>query len=168
MSPSSTFGDRTEVYNGVEGSVQARFGAGGVISAGVSIGSTLTDSCASPDFPSQFCRSSLPVSSQSQDQDFGRIPPQWGLQVSGALQNLSGIPVSATYVATNAEVVPSLGRNLAACGSRVPCTATTTVTILEPNTEFEDRVHAARCSREQDDRNRGGCACCPDSTSTTC
>ena len=49
--------------------------------------------------------------------------------------------MQASYVATNAEVAPSLGRNLAACGTRVPCTATTTVNLIEPFTVFEDRIY---------------------------
>ena len=57
----------------------------------------------------------------------------------GALQNLSGRPVASTYVATNAQIAPSLGRNLAACGAAVTCTASAVVTIMEPNTVFEDR-----------------------------
>ena len=79
--------------------------------------------------------------------------PWWGIQTAANMQNLTGIPVAASYVATNAQVAPSLGRNLAACGTRVPCTATTalnpyylgaTITsgtiLMEPNKVFEDRL----------------------------
>ena len=51
--------------------------------------------------------------------------PWWGVQTATTIQSLPGIPIAATYIATNAQVAPSLGRNLAACGIRVPCTATT-------------------------------------------
>src|SRR5207302_9254920 len=68
------------------------------------------------------------------------------------LQNLKGIPVAASYIPTNAQIAPSLGRNLAACGTRVPCTATASnpvfvgaaivsgVQLIEPNKTFEDRL----------------------------
>ena len=52
-----------------------------------------------------------------------------------------GLQCAATYVATNAEIAPSLGRNLAACGNvTVGCTAFALVNLIEPNTQFEDRV----------------------------
>ena len=35
----------------------------------------------------------------------------------------------AAYTASNAEIAPSLGRNLAACAGRVPCTATAIVPL---------------------------------------
>ena len=44
-------------------------------------------------------------------------------------------------MATNREVAPSLGRNLAACGAATiaTCTATVTVPLVEPQTLFEKR-----------------------------
>jgi hypothetical protein len=71
-------------------------------------------------------------------------------------QNLAGIPITgvagqqglvfgdpiagASYVATNAEVAPSLGHNLGACGGRVPCTATATINLLPSYAGFEKRL----------------------------
>ena len=40
---------------------------------------------------------------------------------------------------TWSEVKKSLGRNLAACGTRVVCSATANVPLLEPYTQFEPR-----------------------------
>ena len=40
---------------------------------------------------------------------------------------------------TNAQISPSLGRSLAACGTRSPCTATVTIPLVAPNTLFESR-----------------------------
>ncbi|MGE3707946.1 MAG: hypothetical protein AB7I13_21940, partial [Vicinamibacterales bacterium] len=39
----------------------------------------------------------------------------------------------------NAMIAPSLGRNLAACGTRTTCTATATVPLIAPQTLFEPR-----------------------------
>ena len=58
---------------------------------------------------------------------------------SGTFQNVAGPPYQANYEATNAEIAPSLGRNLAACGTRPVCTATALVPLLSPQTYFEDR-----------------------------
>lgn len=137
----AAFGERSNVYDGLEFSLRSRFGRGGVLQGGVGMGRTTVDNCASPDFPAQFCRNTLPFRGELQVKFSGSYPLPWGLQLSGALQNHSGRPVLATFVATNAQIAPSLGRNLAACGTATiaTCTATSTVSIVEPNTRFESR-----------------------------
>jgi hypothetical protein len=141
------FGGRTNVYNGLELSVNARFGRGGVLQGGIGMGHTTNDNCNTPDVPLlathstyPYCRITMPFKGEMQIKMSGSYPlPWWGIQLSGALQNLSGRPISASYVATNAQVFAALGRNLAQCGAQATCTATTTVSILEPNTLFEER-----------------------------
>jgi hypothetical protein len=59
---------------------------------------------------------------------------EWDLAFAATYQDLSGIPIAASYVATNAEIAPRLGRNLAA-GAR----GRVTINLIEPNTMFEDR-----------------------------
>jgi len=62
-------------------------------------------------------------------------------QVSGVLQNLPGIPITASYVATNGEIVPTLGRNLGQCRDAAVCNGTVTLNnLFEPNTRFADRL----------------------------
>jgi hypothetical protein len=80
-------------------------------------------------------------------------PLWWDLQASAIYQGLAGVPIGSAfysttsgqlpldYVFTNAQIAPSLGRNLAACGTRVPCNATATVQIVEPNKYFDDRLN---------------------------
>jgi Carboxypeptidase regulatory-like domain len=138
----AAFGGRTNVYNGLEFSVNSRFVGGAVLSGGVGMGQTDINNCAAPDVVPQFCENTIPFSGELQVKVSGAYPlPWWGLNLSGVLQNLSGRPQAATYVATNAQIFPSLGRNLAACGTATlaTCTATATVTIMEPNTVYEDR-----------------------------
>jgi hypothetical protein len=62
-----------------------------------------------------------------------------GFFVSGVFENLPGISYEANYQASNAEIVPSLGRSLAACGTRAGCTSTVTVPLIAPQTLFEPR-----------------------------
>jgi hypothetical protein len=134
-------GGRTQVYNGIELSMNARFGRGGVVQGGIGMGRTLVDTCNTPDVPAQFCQNTLPFKGETQIKISGSYPlPWWGLLVSGALQNLSGRPISATHVVPNSQIAPVLGRNLAQCGSATTtCTASVTVNLIEPNTMFEDR-----------------------------
>jgi len=71
---------------------------------------------------------------------------------SGTLQNMPGPPIFANYVVPNAVIAPNLGRDLAACGTRRPCTATFAgipqvavstaavgIPLLAPFTQFEGR-----------------------------
>jgi hypothetical protein len=59
----------------------------------------------------------------------------YGFRAGVTYQNIPGIPIYATYVATNAEIAPALGRNLAA-GPR----GTVSVDLIAPQTRFEDRI----------------------------
>jgi len=62
-------------------------------------------------------------------------PLPWKLQTSATYQNIAGIPVTASYPATNAQIAPSLGRNLSAGP-----TATATLALIPANSQFEDRL----------------------------
>ena len=93
--------------------------------------------------PASYCSSaipslsalSVPWSQQTQFKLFGAYPlPWWRLQVSGVFQNLPGPQDTATRVYPNAQVAPSLGRNLSA-----GATATVAVALLPPYTLFERR-----------------------------
>jgi hypothetical protein len=141
------FGTRTEVYNGIDVTMSARFGAGGLLQGGFNTGRTDYDNCVEVDYPGQvlatttvqprdFCRYSLPFEGQTQYKFSGVYPlPWWGILASGTFQNLAGIPIAANRPYANAEIAPSLGRNLSA-----GATGTATVALLEPNTMFEKRL----------------------------
>jgi hypothetical protein len=140
ISDVNQFGGRTTVYNGLEFSMNGRFRRGAVLQGGIGMGRTLNDTCNVPDVPAQFCRNIMPFKGETQIKISGSYPlPWWGLQISGAMQNLSGRPISASFVASNAQIAPVLGRNLAQCGAAAVCNATATVAIIEPNTMFEGR-----------------------------
>jgi hypothetical protein len=157
VQPAANFGKQYDRYDGVDIALNARYGRGGLLTGGVSTGKTVSDNCAvvkgNPQIGlstagatasltnEEFCHVVLPWSAQTQVKLAGSYPlPWWGLQVSGTYQNLPGIPIFANYVATNAEIAPSLGRNLSSCPTTTEaCTATATVAIMVPNSKFEDR-----------------------------
>ena len=115
MTLASNFGSRTEVYNGIDVTIDARFDNGASISGGLSTGQTTTDNCAvKPDSPdSRFCNQTQPFAAQTQVKLNGVYPlPWWGLQASAVLQNIPGIPIRANLSYANAAVAPSLGRSL--------------------------------------------------------
>lgn len=173
----SNFGDQVERFHGVDLTLQARFRNGGLIVGGVSTGSTLHDTCAFNDLPHVqpltvlgaapsttiatprepgFCRVSTPWSAGTQLKLLGVVPLPWDFRLSGTYQDIAGIPLAASYVASNAQVRQSLGRNLAACGSAAVCNATATIDLIAPNTRYvegRNRTVSVRFNRRFEWRN---------------
>ena len=83
-----------------------------------------------------------PWSSGTQVKFLAVYPLPWDLETSAIFQNSPGIPITASYVITNAQVRDALGRNLAACPSQTVATCTQTVRteLIPPNTVFEPRL----------------------------
>jgi hypothetical protein len=81
-----------------------------------------------------------PWSAGTQVKFLAVYPLPWGFQVSGTYQNIPGIPITATYPASNAQVASELGRNLASCGSTTPCNANVNAELIPPLSRFEDRL----------------------------
>ena len=139
----SNFGKQTQVFNGIEGTMNLTFGSGGVVSGGFSTGATATDNCAAiVDSPQkQFCKNTPAWSTGNQIKFMVVAPLPWSLRLSATYQNLQGAPITASYVATNAEIRPSLGRNLGSCNlTDTTCNGTALLELIEPNTVFEDRL----------------------------
>ncbi len=138
----SNFGKQTNVFNGIDATMDWRYGKGGFLSGGVSTGQSVTDDCdAIVDSPQKrFCHIS-PAWIDGTQFKFSVVQPlPWGLRASAVFQNTPGIPIQASYVATNAEIAPSLGRNLGQCRGAATCNGTLAIDLLEPNTQFEDRL----------------------------
>jgi hypothetical protein len=134
--PDSNFGKQTEIYNGVDFTVSARLPRRASLGGGISAGRTATSNCAIVDSPQQalFCSVTPPF--QPRVKLNGVYPLPWDMQVSGVFQSNPGTPISASYVATNAQVQPSLNRPLSGSASTVTIT-----NIFQPQTEFEGRIN---------------------------
>jgi hypothetical protein len=155
--PASRFGDVTETWNGVDVTVNARMQAGVVVQGGVSTGRTALNMCPIwAQHPNVSIASSLQASASTapggagQVGDFcdqqsalltqvkflGSYPlPWWGVQMSATFQNFPGQPIFANYVATNAVIRPSLGRNLSSGAN-----GTVTFNIVPPGEMYLDRI----------------------------
>jgi hypothetical protein len=150
----SQFGKQTQVFNGVDITVSARFAERGQLSGGVSMGRTVTDNCYQNDDPSllaqagvatyprsdAFCHLAAPWSSGTQVKFMAVYPLPWGIQTSAIYQNSSGIPITAQLVVPNAAVAPSLGRNLGSCRGAETCNGNVTVDLIPPTEVFEPRL----------------------------
>ena len=129
------YGTQREVYDGVDLVTTTRFGKGGYLSGGLNTGRTKTDNCFVVDSPQQerFCNITPPFLMQVKF--LASYPlPWWGLKTSAVIQAVPGPEIRASYVATNAQILPSLGRNLASGAG-----GTATLDLIEPGTIYGDR-----------------------------
>jgi hypothetical protein len=158
----SNYGGQTEIYNGIDVTLNARFSSGAQVGGGLSAGRTVSDTCALNAVPqvrvstldgaavaataplvsrtSEFCRTTRPWADATQVKFLAIYPLPWDFQVSATYQNIPGIPIMASRVFTNAEVRSSLGRDLGACRGAAACNATALVDMVPSGTMFEDRL----------------------------
>jgi hypothetical protein len=143
--------DQTEVFNGVDLGVSARIRRGIVLSGGTSTGHTQTNNCYALNDPTlTFAGTAAGVQAaridascdirppfQTQFKFYGVYPlPWWGLQTSASYQSVPGPQMTASYPATNAQIIPTLGRSLAAGPN-----ATATVDLIPPGTRYNVRLN---------------------------
>ena len=140
-----------EIFNGVDIAVNARFGEGGVLTGGVTIGRSVFDMCWQNNLPHVQQRqigSRDQVALLARSDQFCRIVPPWwdgnGSQikfqavyplprdfvVSGTFKHLPGIPNPARFNYSNAIAAASLGRDFSSCRGAVPCTDSGSVELL--------------------------------------
>lgn len=141
--PASNFGKQQRVSNFIHASIDTRLRSGMLLRGGIDTGSTTTDSCFVIDSPQALlqCRSEPGWNGRTQIKVQGSYPFPAGIVAAVILQNIPSVPYGASYRATNAEIAPSLGRNLAACGTRTiqTCTAAVFVPLFDPNIHYESR-----------------------------
>ncbi|PYR29499.1 MAG: hypothetical protein DMF92_11595 [Acidobacteria bacterium] len=138
-------GQRSDVFNGVDLTVSARWPNGAQLTGGTSTGREEIKTCQVVDTPQAllFCDNKPPF--QTQLKFLGVYPlPWWGIQVSGAFQSVPGPEISSfsitgnnqgtSYVATNNEVKSTLGRDLSSGAN-----GTVTVPMIQPGTMYGDR-----------------------------
>jgi hypothetical protein len=113
-----------------------RLPRGARVGGGVDTGRSVADRCFVVDSPQEMlnCRVVTPFKGQTQVKLYGSLPLPADFVVSGTYQNMSGPMIEANYAATNADIAPSLGRNLA--GGAL----TSTIPLIPPQTMFEGRT----------------------------
>ena len=145
------YGEQTEVYNGVDASVTWRV-QGLTLFAGLSTGRTTTSQCFTVDMPAVFLSVTSPAVSSTttpqspmsrcevvppfltQYKGYGVYQLPWGVSLSGTYQAVpqpagGGLfqSITADYIATNAEIAPSLLRPLSSGAN-----GTVAVELLKP------------------------------------
>ena len=140
----SHFGEQSQVYNGVDVTLAARFGQGGQFSGGLSMGRTVLDNCAVVNSPQdarpEFCKTVPPWSAGTQLKFMAIYPLPLSMQASVIYQNFGGIENNPTITLTNAQIAPSLGRNLSSCGAVAVCNQTVTIDGAPAGSMYEPRI----------------------------
>ena len=141
-----------KVYNGFDVLVTARLGRGIFVLGGVNTGRQELNYCASPDFPPQFCERASATSEGLRAHGWGAgtdvkwnvvYPlPRYGIQAALTYNNTAGQYIQPQRVYTNAEIAPSLGRNLSSCPAPTgACNSTVLVQLTDQRTLYEKRAN---------------------------
>jgi len=148
----------TEIYNGFDVAIDVRLPKGLTVNGGLNAGRTEYDNCALLNSPQvafsnasgtlagapggttaprtqAYCDALPPWSADTQVKFSGTIPLPYRFYTAITYQNLPGIPYYASAVFRNADIAPSLGRNLSAGAN-----GTVTVDLIPPMTQFERRI----------------------------
>lgn len=158
------YGKEKYLSNFINVSLNTRLSSDAQFSVGVDTGTTVSDACFEVDSPGAGAAATLPGVSRTptpftattiDGRKICRAVTPWGANaqvkangvymfpgqfaVSGTVQNVTGPMITANYTVANAAVAPSLGRDLAACSGRTPCTASVAVPLVAPQTMFEPR-----------------------------
>jgi hypothetical protein len=119
---SRKYGRQQDYWDGVDATINARPREGLFFQGGVSTGRRIEDNCdvvTKVDNPNDlYCHREEPMLTFVKGYGSYTIP-RVDVQVSGTYQTKPGPLVLAIYTATNAEVAPSLGRNLAGAAPNV-------------------------------------------------
>ena len=148
------YGEQFENWNGFDIALNLRPGGGVLLQGGTSTGKTTYDNCeiaaqlpesqlGMPVFfvanagirqPLAFCHVETPLLTQVKFLGSYRVP-KVDVQFSATYQGLPGPAIYADYVATNAAIRPSLGRDLAGGA------ANQTINVVHPGTMYGERLH---------------------------
>jgi hypothetical protein len=155
------YGAEREVYNGVDLGIVARMASGARFEAGVGIGRTVTDTCDFNNLPQvlpnfigeiavsttvltprtdEFCHISRPWTAATGLKLVAIYPLPWDFQFSALYFDKPGIPIVASRAYTNAEIRPSLGRDLGICRGAATCSQSVVINMTPQDTRFEDRL----------------------------
>ncbi len=130
----STFGEQKEVYDGFDATVNVRMPRG-LLAGGLNTGRTRNNVCLVVNSPQEllFCDQRPPFLTQVKFTGAYELP-WYGIQLAGTYQGLPGPEIVTSYVATNAEVISTLGRSLSA-----GATATVTIPVAAAGTMYAER-----------------------------
>jgi hypothetical protein len=135
------FGNQIQHWNGFDLTANLRPRNGVLLQGGLSTGKTLTDNCEILQKLPEISQLGLPYCHQetpflTQVKLFGAYTvPKVDVQISGAFQSIPGPQLAANQVVPNAQIKPSLGRDL------IGGAANATINLVPPGSMFGDRLN---------------------------
>ena len=140
------YGEQYEHWNGVDASLNLRLQKGIILQGGMSSGRTSTDNCAvvaavpesaiagTSNSP-LYCHVDTPLLTQVKFLGTYTVP-KVDVVVAATVQSLPAPNITASYVATNASIQPSLGRPLSGGA------ANATINLISPGVYYGDRINS--------------------------
>ena len=89
---------------------------------------------------SEFCHISRPWTAATGLKLVAIYPLPWDFQFSALYFDKPGIPIVASRAYTNAEIRPSLDRDLGQCRGAATCNASVVINVTPQDTRFENRL----------------------------
>jgi hypothetical protein len=145
ISQAAAYGTQESVWDGYGLTSSVRLPGSGTVQGGIDQGRLRTNNCYALDNPQlsglagaahtrAYCDVRPPM--QAQVKFLAVYPiPRADVQVGAAYQNVPGPQITANYTATNAQIAPSLGRNLSSGGN-----GTATLSLIPPGTMYGARA----------------------------
>jgi hypothetical protein len=146
--PASKYGKQSDVYNGLDFTMNARFGASGTVLGGLSTGRQVTNNCdivakvpelgiqptaantAINAAPNRFCNPA--AAWQTQVKLSGSYELPYAIRASVNYQNIPGVNTVATFNVSPATITAALGRAPNNVGTQ-------TVQLIEPTTLYREK-----------------------------
>ena len=144
---SSNYGKQSEVYDGVDVSMNARlrkltvtdgWNIGDALQTGIAAGGTASarqNNCFVVDSPQQLYNCDVKIPFQNRVKFSASYLLPYDVQLATVVQSAPGPTYNANVTYTAAQIQPSLGRVLSGG------TATTTINVLPPFSQFGDRIN---------------------------
>jgi hypothetical protein len=152
INPTTQYGKQSQIFEGVDLTETIRLPRSATISGGLSWGRTKTNSCFAVDSPGalRFCDVTPPMLKTATFVGF--VPLPLGFLASATYRDFPGPQLTATYNVSNAQIAPSLNRNLSS-----GVNGTVNVELIQPGTMYGPRarqVDLRLSKRFQFGRNR--------------
>jgi hypothetical protein len=130
------FGTQTNVYDGIDVTLAARLPRGLMVQGGLNYAREVFNNCFVVDSPQALFNCETKPPYQPSLRVFGSYPLPRDIMVSAAFQSNPGPMILANAPISNAEIAPSLGRNLSAGAG-----STVTIPLIQPGTVYGDRLN---------------------------
>jgi hypothetical protein len=159
ITAAADYGKWSQYFSGVDVTINARFGRSLTVAGGTSTGQTVADNCQVRERLPELATTATGTSAFGAGLSTSAVTPlspychvasgiltqfrgfasymiaKVDMQLSAVVMSKPGAMLAANYTASNAEVAPSLGRNLSGNAANV------TINLIEPGTLYGDRIN---------------------------